>query len=139
MNYYYFSTHTIYPQEKLIEYIDENKKDKKPFIGYLALTAPHWPLQAPKSYILKHQGKYIEGYEVIRKRRFDKAKELGLIPENANLQDIEGMKPWSSLSIQEKLEEARRMEIYAAMVDNMDDNIGRVINYLKRNNLYENT
>ncbi|MDB2606236.1 arylsulfatase [Zobellia sp.] len=125
--------------EKLLEYIDKNKSDQKPFAGYLALTAPHWPLQAPKSYVLKYKGKYAEGYEVIRKRRFEKAKELGLIPKNTNLLEIEGLKPWENLSVQEQQEEARRMEVYAAMVHNMDANIGRVINYLKRNNLYNNT
>ena len=125
--------------EKLLEYIDKNKTDKKPFVGYLALTAPHWPLQAPKSYILKYKGKYDEGYDVIRKRRFNNAKELGIIPKNSRLHDIDTIKPWNSLSAQEKLKEAKRMEIYAAMVDNMDDNIGRIMTYLKRNNMYENT
>lgn len=129
--------------DKLIEYLESSKGDGKPFFGYLAYTAPHWPLQAPDADIAQYAGRYDEGYEVIRDRRIAKQKALGLIPAdfhpNAGLDATFGRPKWNSLSPEQKATEARKMEVYAAMVDNMDRNIGRVIQYLKDTGRYDNT
>ncbi len=64
--------------DKLIEYIDNNQNDGKPFFGYLAYTAPHWPLQAPDEYIEKYKGKYDDGYNNLKERRLQSMVNLGL-------------------------------------------------------------
>lgn len=129
--------------DKLIEYLESSKGDGKPFFGYLALTAPHWPLQAPAEDIAKYAGKYDEGYEVIRARRLARQKTLGLIPADFNpnpgLDSTIGRPRWDSLTDAQKATEARKMEVYAAMVENMDRNIGRLIQYLKDTGRYDNT
>lgn len=141
-----FYSSTTYT-DKLISYIDSNRGDGKPFFGYLAYTAPHWPLQAPDADIAAQAGKYDEGYEVIRSRRIARMKQLGVLPanfvENAGLPSVgqggNGKKRWSELTTQERAVQARAMEVYAAMVTNMDRNIGRLVKYLKDTGQYENT
>ena len=124
---------------KMIGFIQEAKKDK-PFFAYLAYTAPHWPLQVPTDYIDRYKGKYEMGYDSLRAIRFRKQKTLGIIPTNATLgpRDL-SVKPWSSLTEEEKKMESRKMEIYAAMVENLDEHIGQVIKYLKSSGQWENT
>ncbi|NUG02542.1 arylsulfatase [Acinetobacter oleivorans] len=129
--------------KKTIEYLGQNK-DKKPFFAYVAYTAPHWPVQAPVSYIQMFKGKYDKGYDYIREQRFARQKSLGLIPNNAKLpvqiaNNEIGTKSWDQLSPSEKKYEARRMEIYAAMIKNMDDRVGELIKYLKKTGQYDNT
>lgn len=138
-NFYSSTSYT----DKLIEYIDSNKGDGKPFFGYLAFTAPHWPLQAPDADIAKYAGKYDEGYEVIRARRIAKQKALGIVAANftphPGLDSSFGRPKWDSLSPAQKAVEARKMEVYAAMIENMDRNIGRLIQHLKDTGRYDNT
>lgn len=124
--------------DKLITYIDANLKDEKPFLGYLALTAPHWPLQAPKEYLEKFKGAYDAGFQEIAQQRIANIKERGIIPAEAEV-PLDGVANWDELSDEEKAVEAKRMEIYAAMINNMDDNIGKVISYLKEQGVYDNT
>jgi arylsulfatase A-like enzyme len=129
--------------DKIISYIESNRRDGKPFFAYAAYTAPHWPVQAPDEDIVKYAGKYDEGYEVIRSRRLAKQKALGIVPAdfNANpgLSSPPGRPRWESLTPGQRATEARKMEVYAAMVDNLDRNIGRLIQYLKDTGQYENT
>ena len=125
---------------KLIEYIDSNKQDGKPFFAYAAYTAPHWPLQAPAEYLNKYAGVYDQGYEVLRANRLKGLQEQGLINKNISLPPLpKGLRKWGELSAQEKKIEARKMEIYSAMVDNLDANIGKLVQYLKDIGEYENT
>lgn len=140
----FFSTN--YYTDKLISYIGQNKNDQKPFFAYAAYTAPHWPIQAPADFINRYKGKYDAGYDVIRNARIAKQKQLGIIPQDfqpadtiptANIPKNRGQ--WSELSAEQRQFEARKMEVYAAMVENLDFNIGRLITYLKQNNLYDNT
>jgi len=127
--------------DKIINYIDSDKKDGKPFFAYLAYTAPHWPLQAPIEYIDKYKGKYNAGYNDLTEKRLSALKELGLTnadtkapkpvyPENEN---------WDNLSDEQKKIDVREMEIYAAMVDNMDYHIGRILSYLEEIGERDNT
>ncbi|ENU58112.1 arylsulfatase [Acinetobacter guillouiae] len=140
----FFSTN--YFTDKLISYLESGKNSGKPFFAYAAYTAPHWPLQAPAEYRDRYRGVYDAGYDVIRNGRIARQKQLGLIPANFTAAEPIATKnapqkygKWNELSAEQKVLEARRMEIYAGMVENLDANIGRVIEYLKRNNLYDNT
>lgn len=124
--------------DKVIDYIDA--AEDKPFFSFLAFTAPHWPLQAPESYIKKYEGRYDEGYEAIRQQRVDKMKEMGLIGHElaANV-PFDELPSWDELTDEQRKIEARKMEVYAAMVDNMDHNIGRVMEHLEKTGELDNT
>ncbi|MBL7251256.1 arylsulfatase [Alloalcanivorax marinus] len=127
---------------KMLSYLKErhDSDDEAPFFAMLSYTAPHWPLQAPTSYIEKYQGRYDSGYQAIRRARLERMKALGLTDATDTVSSDEGLAAsWRQLPDQERAREARRMEIYAAMVDNMDHNIGRVINYLESSGDLENT
>jgi arylsulfatase A-like enzyme len=131
---------TDYYTDKIIEYIDLHKDDGNPFFAYLAYTAPHWPLQVDKKFWRKYSGNYDNGYEKLRERRLASLKKVGIIPQNARLPRYhESVKSWNLLSDDEKKIEARKMELYAGMVDNLDHNIGRFIQYLKKIERYDNT
>lgn len=114
-------------------------RDGRPFFAYLAFTAPHWPLQAPAATIAKYRGRYDAGYDVLRAERLKKQIALGLVPANAAQHGLENAAPWDSLSAEDKKAASRAMEIYAAMVDRLDQNAGRVIDALKASGDYENT
>jgi arylsulfatase A-like enzyme len=106
--------------------------DGKPFFLYLAYTAPHYPLHAWPEDIKKYEGMYDAGY----KRQL----EMGLFTEEtAPLSDATPKIPWNELSVEEKKKEIRRMEIYAAMIDRVDQNLGRVFDQLKATGKFENT
>ncbi len=131
---------TDFYTDKLIEYIDINKEDNKPFFAFAAYTAPHWPLQVDEKYWKKYKGRYDDGYEKLKERRLESLKKEGMIPKDAELPpNHERVKPWDSLSLDEKKRESRKMELYAGMVDNLDYNIGRLILYLKDIGQFENT
>ncbi|MBN8441503.1 MAG: arylsulfatase [Thauera sp.] len=125
---------------KLIEYLKSGETTGKPFFGYLAFTAPHWPLHAPDADIAKYEGRYKEGYDKLRKERLDRMKKLGIIPADTPVYEGHAYWPkWETLSKVEQEAEARRMTVYSAMVDNMDRNIGRVLDYLKAKGELDNT
>ncbi len=125
--------------EKMMEFIKNGQKDK-PFFAYLTYTAPHWPLQVPEDYIDKYKGKYDIGYDSLRVIRFNKQKTMGIVPANAALGPRNpAIKPWIQLSPEEKKTESRKMELYAAMVDNLDEHIGRLIKFLKDSKQFDNT
>ncbi|NOY49920.1 MAG: arylsulfatase [Chlorobi bacterium] len=131
---------TDFYTDKLIGYIDTNKDDGRPFFAYVAYTSPHWPLQVDKKYWAKYKGLYDDGYENLKERRLNSLKRMGIIPTNATLPPShEEVRPWDSLSADEKVREARKMELYAGMVDNLDYNIGRLIEHLKKIGKYNNT
>ncbi|HBE16219.1 MAG TPA: arylsulfatase [Cyanobacteria bacterium UBA11149] len=134
----FYSTKTF--TDKTIEFIDKNRKDDKPFIAYMAYTAPHSPFQAPQEYIKKYMGKYDAGWDKIREQRFKRMKELGIIPDYINLPPRWPMvKAWDQLSPEEKKIESKKMAVYAAMIDYLDMSIGRFVKYLKDTGEYDNT
>ena len=123
-----------------MDFIDQALEQKKPFFHYIAFNAPHYPLQAPKEDIQKYLGRYDTGWDVIRKERFEKQKRLGVFPADMELPPLpDHMKAWDDLSSEEQEMESFRMAIFAAMVDRVDQNIGRVISYLKHKGQLENT
>jgi len=135
---------TDYYTDKLIGYIDAHQADDKPFFALATYTAPHWPVQAPEHYIDRYKGRYDVGYDVIRERRLARQKQLGIIPQNFEANPRlpttgDNPKPWTALTAAEKALEARKMEVYAAMVEQLDANIGRIVQYLKQIGEYENT
>lgn len=129
-----------YFASKIISYIDGGKSDGRPFFAYLAFTAPHWPLQARDVYIQKYEGKYDVGYDVIREHRLKRMKSLGIVPKDMKPYIGNPVWPrWNELSAEQKRVESKRMAVYAAMVESMDAEIGRVVDHLKRIGEYENT
>ena len=108
---------------------------EKPFFLYVAHTAAHWPMHAKDSDIAKYKGKYDAGYEPIRAARLEKMKQLGLLDPRWSVSPQTG--DWSKVGNKEW--EARCMEVYAAMLDCMDQGIGRLIDTLKKNGQFENT
>ncbi len=131
---------TDFYTDKIIEYIDRDKDDDKPFFAFAAFTSPHWPLQVDKKHWEKYKGFYDEGYDKLKVNRLESLKKAGMIPQDAILPpNHDSVKPWDSLSDEEKMKEARKMELYAGMVDNLDYNIGRLIAYLKKIGEYDNT
>ena len=128
-----------YFTDRLIGFLEEGARDKRPFFAYLPYSTPHWPLQAPPEVIAKYKGRYDAGYEALRDARLRRQKQLGLVPASLTPHDWQGVKPWASLTSAEQAVEARKMEVYAAMVDRMDQNVGRVVATLKRLGRYENT
>ena len=133
-NFYSTKNYTDY----ILEWLERDKKEEKPFFAYLSYTAAHDPLHAPKEYIAKYKGKYDQGFEALRVQRFESLKKLGIIPETTNLPAWSG-KSWDSLSPEEKKESSRDMEVYAAMIDYMDEEITRILNWLEENNRLDNT
>jgi arylsulfatase A-like enzyme len=131
---------TTFYTDRIIEQIDSNVDDGRPFFAYLAYTAPHWPLQAPDSIIDKYRGAYDRGYDSVRQHRFAAQQKLGLFDGSIQAPQRPGyVKPWVDLSDQERTYHARNMQIYAAMVDYMDTGIGRVIDYLDKRDQLDNT
>ncbi len=124
----------------IIENIEENRADAKPFFAYVAYQAPHDPFQLPDDWLDKYKGRYDQGYDATRATRIERMKQLGILDRNADVfPRLPNVPAWSTLSPDEKRESSRRMELYAAMVEHMDSNIGKLISYLKQNNLYDNT
>ena len=126
--------------EKMIDYIDGNRDSDNPFFAYLAFTAPHWPLQAPEESIAKYHGQYDAGYDALHAQRLSRLQALGLVSEDVKPFPRMVTEPgWNELSESQKQVEARKMEIYAAMVGDVDTYVGKVIDYLKQIGEFENT
>ena len=126
--------------DHLIEFIESNKNDGKPFFAYAAYTSPHWPLQVPDEYLDIYAGFYDDGYDALRTQRFESLQEAGIVPLSSTLPPRnDAVMHWEKLTRDQKRIESRKMELYAAMVDNLDDHVGRLIDYLKKNGLYDNT
>lgn len=131
----YYFTNAI--SDNAVKYIREHKKNEteKPFFMYVAYTAAHWPMQALPEDIAKYKGKYDSGYAPVRAARYERMKEMGLIKDEWKLPPKDG--DWSKVA--NKDWEAACMEVYAAMIDCMDQGIGRIVDSLKETGQYENT
>lgn len=119
-----------------IQFIKESRQEQKPFFLYLAYIAPHYPLQAWPKDIAKYDGVYDQGYHAIRNKRFEKQKKLELIPADLTISPRD-FPNWDS--VENKQEEIRKMQVYAAQVDNMDQNIGKLVEALEQMGELENT
>ncbi|MFT4022701.1 MAG: arylsulfatase [Flavihumibacter sp.] len=130
---HYYFTDAI--TDNAVRFIGEDK-GQKPFFLYLSYTTAHWPLQAPEKAIAKYKGKYDQGWEKVQQARLAKMKKLKLIDEQVQLPPFDSHS-WEEEQYKESM--ARRMETYAAMVDIMDQGIGRVLDELKKKGILENT
>ncbi|MHC4708916.1 MAG: arylsulfatase [Planctomycetota bacterium] len=131
---------TTYYTDALLEWLQEDRNDGQPFFAYLSYTAPHDPLHAPAESIEKYRGAYSEGWDVLRQRRLQALKALGIIPDDAEaFPRLPTVEPWAEMSPDSRQEAARDMEVYAAMVDFMDGQIQRLFDYLKEIGEYDNT
>lgn len=125
--------------DRLIDYLKQGDPSK-PFFGYLAFSAPHWPIQAPDDAIAAFQDKYQTGYDAVAQSRFERQKALGLIPATSTLaQRPPKSRPWEELSKTEQERESRAMEVYAAMIAEIDKHSGRLFEYLRNSGQFENT
>nr|WP_299385323.1 arylsulfatase [Allomuricauda sp.] len=137
-----------------LKWLDETFEKEDPFFLYLPYHAAHYPLQARPGDIKKYRGKYRKGWDAIRQTRYKKMQELGVLPKNAklsppedNLNEMRGLllpdytdyAPWDSLSEAKKDSLDLEMAVYAAIIDRMDQNIGRVLSKLEENGKLENT
>ncbi len=122
-----------------LDQIQTAYKEGKPFFSYLAYTAPHFPLQAPRETIEKYAHVYDIGWDQLREDRFLRMKKLGLVDRDQTLPPMDNVPAWDRLSPEEQQYEARKMAIYAAMVDNLDTNIARLVQALKDTGEYDNT
>ena len=131
---------TTFFTNQMMEYIEQNRRDGKPFFAYLALSAPHSPYQAPDEYIQKYLKTYEAGWDKVRAQRFNRMKQLGIIPKYIELPERwEEAPSWDSLGAEKQKISTKKMAIYAAMIDFMDDEIARFIKYLKDVGEYDNT
>ncbi|KAJ5729751.1 sulfatase PB10D8.02c [Penicillium malachiteum] len=129
--------------DRILGYLDGRTETEKeqPFFAYLPYTAPHWPLQAPKEVVEKYAGVYDDGPDALAQKRLQRLKELGLVAENVEAAPPSGRlgQPWNELSEEERKISARKMEVFAAMVEVMDDHIGRLIDHLESTGELDNT
>jgi arylsulfatase len=129
--------------DRALEFMRESKEKQKdqPFFLYMAYNAPHWPLQAKPDDIAKHRGKYDAGWQRTREARLTRMKELKIVDASQQMAPMDRGKtqPWNELNDEQRKEWALRMEIYAAQVTNLDDNIGRLMGELSSLGVAEDT
>ena len=126
--------------DKLLEYLETDKDGAEPFFMIAAYTSPHWPLQVPEDELELYAGRYDMGYDALREQRFASLKEAGIIPPDSQLPPRnDEITLWSDLSPEQQRRESRKMELYAAMVENLDGHVGRLVEYLHANDLFDNT
>lgn len=125
--------------EKMLGYLSA-ANDGRPFFAYLAYTAPHDPLHVPDAWLDRNAGAYDEGYDAIRQRRLKRMIEMGLIPRGLENNPGSGLfKGWDELSREERREQARKMELYASMIEYTDEGIGRVLDLLAEQGRLDDT
>ncbi|MBD8453331.1 arylsulfatase [Serratia rubidaea] len=123
---------------QLTQWIDETPQEQ-PIFAYLAFTAPHDPLQAPDDWIARFDGKYDAGYQAIYQQRIKRLKALGIIGDNTPLPSLALEKEWQAMTPQQQQYAAKTMQVYAAMIANMDAQIGKVMQTLKQTGRDKNT
>ncbi len=129
---------TDYFTKYALQYLDEYKDERKPFFLYIAYNAPHDPLMAWPEDIAKYRGKYKKGYASYRKARYRRQLEMGLIDETFPLSEPY-YGDWDALSAEEQDKEDNRMAVYAAMIDRVDQNIGKLLAKIEERGELDNT
>ena len=130
--------HTDAFTDYAIDRLDEYKGEDKPFVLYLPYTAPHYPLHAWPEDIAKYRGKYKIGWDEIRKQRFKRMNEMGIIGPDHKLTP-RASKAWDDLSDEQQDAEDLKMAVYAAMIDRVDQNLGRLFAKVKELGEWDNT
>ncbi|MEZ5572124.1 MAG: arylsulfatase [Halioglobus sp.] len=125
--------------DKTIEFISSNVGDGQPFFAYIPFQAVHIPVQTPQEFTDKYLGVYDAGWDELRKQRQLRAEQMGVIPPGIDMVRMSTTNDWDSYTAEEQRYHAKRMAVYAGMIDAMDYHIGRLINYLKESGQYDNT
>ncbi len=126
--------------DNAVNFIAASEQSNKPFFLYLAFTAPHWPLHALEEDIAKYRGRYDIGWDTLRLRRFERQNQLGIVDDSYRLSEKdEDILDWSRLSYDQRHLWSKKMEVYAAMVDRLDQNVGRVLQQLEKSGKADNT
>ncbi len=145
----FYATNVI--TDYAIDFINQAHQEEKPLFMYLAYNAPHFPLHAPKEVTDKYMKTYLQGWDKIRDQRWKRILDMkllqgkpqlsprGVVPESLFEDETHPLPVWSSLSKEQQVDLARRMAIYAAMIDIMDSNIGRIMETLQKNGELDNT
>ncbi|OAA61867.1 Alkaline-phosphatase-like, core domain protein [Niveomyces insectorum RCEF 264] len=135
-----------YYTTRLLDFLGERaarpETHAKPFFAYLPFTAPHWPLQAPQENIQRYHGVYADGPDALRAQRLQRQIALGLLPDTVEAHPVVALdseKAWDDMTPDEQAWSARTMEVFAGMVDRMDENIGRVLRYLQTSGEWDDT
>jgi arylsulfatase A-like enzyme len=126
--------------DKLIAMLAPEENADQPFFAYLSLQTAHWPHQAPREFIDKYRDRYSAGWDVIRRQRVEKLQSLGILSaDHVAAPRFAPVPAWDTISAEARTIEANRMAAYAAMIDHMDVQIGRLIDHLKDTDQYDNT
>ncbi len=135
----YYATTTI--ADRAVDFLKQHAEQtpKAPFLAYVAFTAPHFPLQASPEDIAKYKGRFDEGSDVLREARLKRLSGMGILPNAELSEPTAPAKNWGDLSTQERVNFTTRMEIHAAMIERMDEEIGRILQQLKAMGAQENT
>ena len=145
----FYATNVI--TDYAIDFINQAHQEEKPLFLYLAYNAAHFPLHAPKEVTDKYMKIYLQGWDKIRDQRWKRIVKMGLlqgkpalsprgvVPESLFEDETHPLPAWDSLTKEQQTDLARRMAIYAAMIDIMDTNIGRVLDTLQKNGELDNT
>ena len=125
--------------DQLIDYIESNGDDR-PYMALLSYTAAHWPLQVPDDWLDRYSGVYDDGWHAVREARFERMRSLDLLPETAELPPTNrAVDSWDRLRSNRRAVEMRRMELFAAMIENMDFHIGRLMEALRERSTTRDT
>ena len=126
---------------QMLEFIKDGAKNDKPWFAYMAFTTAHFPIQAPSELIMKYYPNYLElGYAGLKKARYESLKEHGLISAQATEAPFNDLtKEWDSLSEEEREKQAKIMATYAAMIEDQDNRIGQILDYLATSDQLDNT
>ncbi|MFB6230947.1 MAG: arylsulfatase [Salinibacter sp.] len=129
---------TDFLSSEAVDFVERGTRNDDPFFLYLSYTAPHWPIQAREDDIQKYISRYQEGWDPIRRARYERQVEQGIIDEQWSLPDRDPRVPdWSEVDDQRRW--TRMMATYAGMIDRMDQGIGRVVDALEAAGELENT
>jgi len=130
---------TRFYTDKMIGWIDANRNDGKPFFAYLSYQAVHMPLQVPAEYTERYISTYQDGWSKTRSVRYQRQVELGIAPAGLQLATPKVIPDWNTLPENERRMDAKRMAVYAGMLEYMDMSIGRVLEHLKQQGMLDNT
>lgn len=127
--------------DKLIEQIEDEDtaEEPRPFFALAAYTAPHWPLQAPEAFIDRYAGVYDTGWDALRGKRVAALQAHGIVPSGIDVDRLPFVKPWTDLAPEDRRRESRVMEVYAALVEHLDHEIGRLLAWLDATGRRETT
>ena len=125
--------------DKTLEFIEGGLEDGKPFFAYVPFQAVHMPVQAPRAFTERYLGTYDGGWDALREARRARAEGKGVVPPGVSMVRMKSTEDWDSLEPERQRYEAKRMAVYAGMLEAMDFHLGRLVAYLKDRGLYENT